>query len=186
MEEPSQQPNKPFELIPLTAEQHPVSGLPKRTTELPFFYLTKKKELLQQNINYEGVDEGGRPIRWTVRPNRDAEIGVPTIDAHEVWVRLIIPVIEQHRFNFGKIPEILPLGGVRQCLRMLGWGIGGHQARRLLRGLNQIGAAWCEADFLVSITGQDGQVKLVPIKGKFSRLSIWGTKHIQPKTSVKD
>jgi hypothetical protein len=180
MEEPNQQRNKPFELIPLTPEQHPVTGLPKRTTELPFFYLTKKKELLQKNITYEGVDESGRPIRWTVRPNRDPEIGVPTIDAHEVWVRLIIPVIEQHRSNGGKIPEILPLGGVRQCLRMLGWGVGGHQARRLLRGLNQIGAAWCEADFFLAIIDSTGQQKFVPIKGKFSRLSIYaiGENHL--------
>src|SRR6266702_1830711 len=180
MEEPNQQPAKAFELLPLAAEQHPVSDLPKPTTELPFFYLTKKKELLQQNIHYEGVDEAGRPIRWTVRPNRDPEIGVPAIDAHEIWVRLIIPVIEHHRSGAGKIPEILPLGGVRQCLRMLGWGIGGHQARRLLRGLNQIGAAWCEADFFLPITDPTGQLKLVPIKGKFSRLSIYaiGENHL--------
>lgn len=178
--ETNQQPTASFELIPLTAEQHPVTSLPKRTTELPFFYLTKKKELLQKNINYEGVDEAGRPIRWTVRPNRDPEIGAPSIDAHEIWVRLIIPTMEHYRTAADKIPEILPLGGVRKSLRMLGWGVGGHQARRLLRGLNQIGSAWCEADFFLPILDAVGQVKLVPIKGKFSRLSIYaiGEKHV--------
>ncbi len=180
MEQSDQQPNKPFELVPLTAEQHPISGHPKRTTELPFFYLTKKKELLAQNISYEGIDEYGRPIRWKVRPNRDPEIGAPAIDAHEVWGRLIIPVIERQRVQTGSIPEILPLGGVRQCLRMLGWGMGGYQAHRLLRALNQIGAAWCEADFFLPVTDQAGQVKLVPVKGRFSRLSIYaiGENHL--------
>lgn len=178
--ETNQQPTTSFELIPLTEEQHPVSALPKRTTELPFFYLTKKKNLLQENINYEGVDEAGRPIRWTVRPNRDPEIGAPAIDAHEIWVRIIIPTMEQHRTSGGGIPEILPLGGVRQCLRKVAWGVGGHQARRLLRGLNQIGAAWCEADFFLPTTDASGKAKLVPVKGKFSRLSIYaiGEKHV--------
>src|SRR4051794_33519996 len=89
--------NQNFNLIPLAPEQPPVSIVPKRTTELPFFYLTKKKELLQQNITYEGVDEFGRPMRWKVRPNRDSDIGEPAIDAHRVWVLLILPAIEHTR-----------------------------------------------------------------------------------------
>jgi hypothetical protein len=178
--EATQHQNPSFELIPLTPGQHAISTPPKRTIELPFFYLTKKKSLLQKNITYEGVDESGRPVHWTVRPNRDPDIGVPGIDAHEIWTRLIIPTIDDHRLRTARVPEIIPLGGVRMCLRMLGWGTGGHQARRLLRGLNQIGAAWCEADFFVSTTAEANQTKLVPVKGKFSRLSIYaiGEKHL--------
>src|SRR5690242_6397846 len=87
--------NQTFELIPLTPEQHPISSPPKRTTDLPFFYLTKKKELLEQPIHYVGVDENGRPIRWTVTPN--TIIGAPAIDAHKIWHQLVIPTIEVHR-----------------------------------------------------------------------------------------
>lgn len=178
--DPEQDQNAPFQLIPLTPDQHPVSTPPRRTTELPFFYLTKKKDLLQQNIVYESVDEAGQQIRWVVRPNRDPEIGVPGIDAHEVWHRLFIPTVEKYRSETNRVPSMVPLGGVRAALRMLDWGTGGHQARRLLRALNQIGAAWCEADFFVWITDRAGQTKLLPIKGKFSRLSIYaiGEKHL--------
>src|SRR6187399_1565149 len=141
MDEASLQQNTSFELIPLTPEQHAVSAPPKRTTDLPFFYLTKQKELLNQPIRYEGVDENGRPIRWTVTPN--TIIGAPAIDAHKIWHQLVIPTIEMHRSEAGKAPEILPLGGVRKCLRALGWTEGGRQARQLLEGLNRIASAWC-------------------------------------------
>src|SRR5437016_3029887 len=104
MEAESTQPIPPFTLLPLTPDQHPVSGLPKRTTELPFFYLTKKKELLDRNISYEGVDEAGNPVRWAVRPNRAPEIGVPAIDAHEIWVRVVIPMIERHQAAANRVP----------------------------------------------------------------------------------
>lgn len=166
-------------LIPLAPEQPPVTIVPKRTTELPFFYLTKKKGLLQQNISYEGVDEYDRPIRWKVRPNRAPDIGEPAIDAHRIWVLLILPAIEHSRAATGRVSQILPLGGVRKCLRVLDWGTGGHQARRLLRALNQIGAAWCEADFFLPVQNA-GKLQLVPIKGKFSRLAIYaiGEKHL--------
>jgi hypothetical protein len=182
MKAESIQPTPPFTLHPLTAGQHPVSKLPKRTTELPFFYLTKKRALLDRDITYQGVDEAGNLIRWTVRPNRAPEIGVPAIDAHEMWVRVVVPAIEKHQQMLGHVPEILPLGGVRACLRMLGWGSGGHQSRRLLRALNQIGAAWCEADFFLPIEDKKGGVELLPIKGKFSRMSIFaiGEKHLTP------
>lgn len=177
MEEPT--PTKPaFELIPLKAEQHPVSRLPKRTTELPFFYLTKQKELLNKPVRYEGVDESGNPIRWTVTPN--TLVGAPAIDAHEIWLRLIVPTIEIARSKTGRVPEILPLGGMRESLRTLGWNEGGHQARQLLRGLHKIQAASCDADFLLPARDKNGQVTFVPIKGIYSRLSIYaiGDKHL--------
>src|SRR3954451_19942557 len=117
-----------FELLPLSPEQYPVSPPPRRTTDLPFFYLTKKKELLAQPIRYEGLDESGRPIRWTVTPN--TIIGAPAIDAHKIWHQLIVPTIEHHRATTGHVPEVLPLGGIRKCLRMVGWTEGGRQARQ--------------------------------------------------------
>jgi hypothetical protein len=167
-----------FQLTPLTSEQHPLSAPPKQITDLPFFYLTKKRELLLLPINYEGIDETGRPIRWKVSPN--TLIGAPAIDAHKIWHQLIIPTIETYRVHFGHVPEILPLGGVRKCLRALGWTEGGRQARQLLTGLNRIASAWCEADFLVPLQDTAGKQRLVAIKGKFSRLTIYaiGEKHI--------
>ena len=170
--------NQTFELIPLSPEQHPISSPPKRTTHLPFFYLTKKKELLEQPIHYVGVDESGRPIRWTVTPN--TIIGAPAIDAHKIWHQLITPTIESYRADTGRVPEILPLGGVRKCLRAVGWTVGGRQARELLAGLNRIASAWCEADFFVPKQDTDGKTRFAPIKGKFSRLSIYaiGEKHL--------
>ena len=47
--------------------------------------------------------------------------------------------MEMRRKPDGQIPEILPLGGIRECLRMLGWKEGGWEARGLLQGLMQIG-----------------------------------------------
>ena len=169
-----------FKLKPLSPGQNPVAGLPKYTTELPFFYLTKRKDLLAKNIAFASVDESARPIIWNVKPNRDPQIGAPGIDAHAVWVLLILPAIENERRNRGMVPQILPLGGMRQCLRQLGWGIGGHQARRLLHSLNQIGAAWCEAEFFLSVRTKAGECQYVPIKGRFSRMSIYalGEKHL--------
>jgi len=170
--------NKTFELLPLTPEQHRVSAPPRRTTDLPFFYLTKKKELLEQPIHYEGADENNRPIRWTVTPN--TIIGAPAIDAHKIWLQLVIPTIEQYRAKTGQVPQILPLGGVRKCLRLIGLTEGGRQARQLLEGLNRIASAWCEADFFVPVQDANNRIRLVPIKGKFSRLSIYaiGEKHL--------
>ncbi len=170
--------NQPFQLQPLSPEEHAVSTPPRRTTDLPFFYLTKKKELLNQPIRYEGIDESGRPIRWTVTPN--TIIGAPAIDAHRIWHKLIIPTIEQHRTKAGRVPQVLPLGGVRKCLRLIGWTEGGRQAREFLAGLNRIASAWCEADFFVPVQDANGKLKFAAVKGKFSRLSIYaiGEKHL--------
>jgi hypothetical protein len=170
--------NSPSPLQPLAYGQHPISTPPRRTTDLPFFYLTKKKELLDQPIRYEGVDETGHPIRWVVTPN--TLIGAPAIDAHKIWHKLIIPTIEQYRASTGRVPQILPLGGVRESLRLIGWTEGGRQARQFLEGLNRIAAAWCEADFFVPVQDAHGKGRFVPVKGKFSRLSIFaiGEKHL--------
>jgi len=74
--------NREFTLVKLAPEQHAVTPVPKFVTELPFFYLTKQKKLLQHDIHYEGNDSYGNPVRWDVIPNRSPKIGVPSIEAH--------------------------------------------------------------------------------------------------------
>jgi hypothetical protein len=165
-------------LVPLKPKQHPVTNLPKFTTEFPFFYLTKQKDLLTRPIDFRGQDSAGNPIRWNVTPST---LGAPGIDAHEVWVKLIKPALDDAK-NGGELPAIIPLGSVRECLRVLGWSIGGWESRDFLKTLNQIGAAWCEADFwlLTTETDEEGKPLLRRIKGSFSRLTLYaiGSTHV--------
>lgn len=169
-----------FELVPLTVDQHEISLVGKTTTDLPFFYLTKRKERLSKPIVFEGTDSEGRPMRWAATPNN--AIGSPAIDAHEAWTRLIKPTWEAYRTPDDRLPSILPLGGVRECLRVVGWGTGGWEGRRLLTALNQIGATWCAADFWIPTREKraDGKPTFRAIKGNFSRLTIFaiGNKHL--------
>jgi hypothetical protein len=171
----------PRTLEPLKPNQHPVTPLPKFTTELPFFYLTKRKDLLNQVINFQSTDSGDKPVRWRVTPN--PTIGAPGIEAHEVWVRLIKPALDAERERMaGKLPSLVPLGSIRECLRTLGRAIGGWESRRLLKCIRQIGSAWCEADFWMPTAERDeeGRVLYRHIKGEFSRISIYsiGSKHV--------
>lgn len=171
----------PRTLQPLKPNQHPVTPLPKFTTELPFFYLTKRKDLLNQVINFQSTDSGDKPIRWRVTPN--LTIGAPGIEAHEVWVRLIKPALDTERERMaGKLPSLVPLGSIRECLRTLGRVIGGWESRRLLKCIRQIGSAWCEADFWMPTAERDeeGRILYRHIKGEFSRISIYsiGSKHV--------
>jgi hypothetical protein len=173
------------ELIPLKPEQHQVILVPKATTDLPFFYHTKKKALLSKNINYQGSDASGHPISWKTIPNRDPEIGVPGIDAHEVWFRIVKPTIDLRLNLFDESSYIIPLGGCRECLRLVSWGEGGFQARRLLKALNQIGMTNCVADIWIPTTDQDAEGKPLfqPIKASFTRMSIYaiGSTHLSER-----
>ena len=72
----------PPELIPLTAQQHAVTRLPKFTTELPFFYLTKQTAARSKPIHFQTTDAQGKPVTWQVKPNDT--VGIPGIEAHEV------------------------------------------------------------------------------------------------------
>jgi hypothetical protein len=171
----------PRTLQPLKPNQHPVTPLPKFTTELPFFYLTKRKDLLNQVINFQSTDSEDKPVRWRVTPN--PTIGAPGIEAHEVWVRLIKPALDAERERMeGKLPSLVPLGSIRECLRTLGRAIGGWESRRLLKCIRQIGSAWCEADFWMPTAERDeeGRILYRHIKGEFSRISIYsiGSKHV--------
>jgi len=164
-----------FELIPLKPEQHTVTFVPRLTLELPFFNLTVRHKNIPKVIKYEGRDEAGRPIRWEVYQDTSEEIGAPAVEAHEVWYLLVKPSIDASRRPDGSIPEIIPLGGIRECLRKVGWTAGGHQARELLKVLTQISFAGCVADLWVP-TGEydpEGKTRFLQIKGRFSRMSVY-------------
>ena len=169
------------ELIQLEDGQHQVVLVPKATTDLPFFYLTKQKARLRENIRYEGEDTQGRPIRWQVFPNSNPAIGAPGIDAHEAWMRLVKPTFDWHSTS-GQALGILPLGKLREALRVVGWGEGGWEARRLLKALHQIGAASCVADLWLPTVHKDeaGNPTFQHINATFSKMTIYaiGSKHL--------
>jgi hypothetical protein len=92
-----------------------------------------------------------------------------------VWYLLVKPSIDSHRLPSGGIPEIIPLGGIRECLRKIGWTIGGHQGHELIKALTQIAFAGCVADLWVP-TGEhdiEGKERFLQIKGRFSRMSVY-------------
>lgn len=149
--------------------------MPKTTTDLPFFNLTYRKKEIPKTIKYEGVDEAGHPIRWEVYHDRSEDYGPAGVEAHEVWYLLIKPAIDASRTTEGSIPQIIQLGGMRECLRMVGWSAGGHQARELIKSLTQIAFAGCVADlwFPTGEMDEDGKQKYLQIKSRFSRLSVY-------------
>lgn len=171
-----------FELIPLKPEQHTLAFVPKLSTELPFFNLTSKRKDIPKVIKYQGRDAAGRPLRWEVYQDTSKEIGAPAVEAHEVWYMLVKPSIDSQRLPDGKIPEIIPLGGMRECLRKVGWTIGGHQAHELIKALTQISFAGCVADLWVPTGERDaeGKEKFLQVKGRFSRMSVYaiGERHL--------
>jgi hypothetical protein len=164
-----------FELIPLNPEQHTLTFVPKLTIELPFFNLTARRKDIPKVIKYRGRDAEGRPINWEVYQDTSTEIGAPAVEAHEVWYLLVKPSIDSHRLPSGGIPEIIPLGGIRECLRKVGWTVGGHQGHELIKALTQIAFAGCVADLWVP-TGEhdhEGKERFLQIKGRFSRMSVY-------------
>lgn len=164
-----------FELIPLKPDQHTLAFVPKLSTELPFFNLTSRRKDIPKVIKYQGRDTSGRPIRWEVYQDTSREIGAPAVEAHEVWYLLVKPSIDSYRQPDGNIPEIIPLGGIRECLRKVGWTSGGYQAHELIKALTQISFAGCVADLWLP-TGerdQDGKERFLQIKGRFSRMSVY-------------
>lgn len=168
------------DLIPLTTYEPPITYLPKFTTDLPFFYLTKQKEQLLRDIDFQTVDSEDRPLRWKVSPHK---VGAPGIEAHEVWIKLIKPAIDRERSRReGKIYSIIPLGSVNGSLKALGWGAGGWQQEKLFRCIKQIGYAACEADFWLPTTtiDQEGRQLYRHVKGAFNRMSLYaiGSKHV--------
>ena len=164
-------------------DQHRVTAVPKIVSDLPFFSLTHKKHEIPQIIKYEDIDETGRKVHWEVYPNTSHNIGAPGVEAHRVYHLLVKPSIDAVRDPATRrIPELIPLGGVRECLRKVGWTPGGHQGRELLKALTQIAFAGCVADFYMP-TGrlsQDGKELFFSLKGHFSRMSVYaiGERHL--------
>jgi len=164
-----------FELLPLKPEQHTITFVPKLSLELPFFNLTARRKDIPRVIKYKGRDAAGRPLNWEVYQDSSEEIGAPAVEAHEVWYLLVKPSIDSHRLSNRDIPEIIPLGGVRECLRKVGWTSGGYQGHELIKALTQISFAGCVADLWVP-TGerdQEGKERFLQIKGRFSRMSVY-------------
>ncbi len=163
------------ELIPLKPDQHKVTFVPKTTTDLPFFNLTYRRKDIPKAVKYEGIDPAGHPISWQVFHNTNEEVGPAGVEAHEVWYLLIKPAIDSNRKSDGTIPQIIPLGGMRHCLRMSGWSEGGHQARELIKCLTQIAFAGCVADlwFPTGEIDEEGKEKFLQIKSRFSRMSVY-------------
>ena len=163
------------ELIPLNSDQHKVTFVPKTTTDLPFFNLTYRRKEIPKAVKYEGLDRAGHPISWQVFHNTNSEIGHAGVEAHEVWYMLIKPRIDANRKIDGTIPQIIQLGGMRHCLRMVGWSEGGHQARELIKCLTQIAFAGCVADlwFPTGEIDEEGKERFLQIKARFSRMSVY-------------
>jgi hypothetical protein len=179
--------SKPAKLLSF---HHKVTSVPKITTDLPFFNLTQNKKDIPRVIKYQDTDPQGRNIVWEVYPDRSPEIGAPGVEAHRVYHLLVKPSIDAARRNgmTDRIPEIIPLGGVRECLRKVGWSAGGRQARRLVKVLTQIAFAGCVADFHLP-TAQldpDGKQLYVSLKGRFSRMSVYaiGERHLSREELV--
>lgn len=170
------------ELIPLKPDQHKVTFVPKTTTDLPFFNLTYRRKDIPKAVKYEGIDPSGHPISWQVFHNTHSEVGPAGVEAHEVWYMLIKPGIDASRKEDGTIPQIIRLGGMRHCLRMVGWSEGGHQARELIKCLTQIAFAGCVADlwFPTGEIDDEGKEKFLQIKSRFSRMSVYaiGEQHL--------
>jgi len=164
-----------FELIPLKPEQHTLTFVPRLSIELPFFNLTLRKKDIPSVIKYVGRDDAGHPIRWEVYQDTSDEIGAPAVEAHEVWYLLVKPSIDSQRRPDGSVPEIIPLGGLRECLRKVGWSEGGFQARELIKALTQISFTGCVADLWLPTGEQDteGKQRFLQIKGRFSRMSVY-------------
>lgn len=163
------------ELLPLKPNQHTVTFVPGVTTDLPFFNLTYNKRNTPTEIKYEGKDDAGNPMRWEVYHNTSENIGYAGVLAHEVWYLLIKPMIDASRQASGEIPQIIQLGGIRECLRMIGWTAGGHEARELIKVLSQIAFAGVVADLWFPTGEFDaaGKQKFLQVKGRFSRLSVY-------------
>ncbi|MGH9763900.1 MAG: hypothetical protein ACREDR_20725, partial [Blastocatellia bacterium] len=176
-------PAKPARLLTFNPDQYKVTAVPKITTDLPFFSLTQRKKDIPRVIKYHDTDGHGREIHWEVYPNTSPEIGPPGVQAHQVYHLLVKPSVDAARDPAtGRIPELIPLGGVRESLRKIGWSAGGHQARQLLKVLTQIAFAGCVADFCLPMgqPGPEGEQSHFVLKGRFSRMSVYaiGERHL--------
>ena len=160
------------DLVPLQQNQPTVTFVPLKQTENPFFHLSYDRRKKPEGVDFQYTDEAGNVNKWEVQYNT-TKIGYPGIQAHEIWYLLIKPAIDSARKKHGKIPSIIPLGGVRECLRMVGWSAGGGQAKKLLKAISQIGASYCIAElyFPTSEKNEEGRRDYQFFSAEFNRLS---------------
>jgi hypothetical protein len=124
-----------------TLTETKVTLSPAGVNEYPFFCLSRRPAHLKRNIEWRGADNEGRAFTWKVKPNSD---GLPGEAAWEIWLTIIQPLL--HASQPLRHGLLIPLGGVRHCLRVLGWTISGANARVLTRALSQIAGATIEFD----------------------------------------
>lgn len=125
----------------LTLTEMQVTLSPAGANEYPFFCLSRKPAHLKRNIEWRSTDNEGRQFTWKVKPNSD---GLPGEAAWEIWLTIIQPLL--HASQPLKHGQLIPLGGVRHCLRVLGWTISGANSRVLTKALSQIAGATIEFD----------------------------------------
>jgi len=124
-----------------TLTETEVTLSPAGVNEYPFFCLSRRPAHLKRDIEWRGADDEGRLFTWKVKPNSD---GLPGEAAWEIWLTIIQPLL--HASQPLRHGLLIPLGGVRHCLRVLGWTISGANARVLTRALSQIAGATVEFD----------------------------------------
>ena len=96
--------------------------------------------------------------------------------AWEIWLTIIQPLLYAHQpLRHGML---IPLGGIRHCLRVLGWTESGPNAEVLIRGLKQIAGAsvefeiWQPLPQSAQLASSDG-ANYRRVCGKGTRLSSY-------------
>ncbi len=122
-----------------TLAETEVTLSPAGVAEWPFFCLSRMPAHRQRKIECCGTDDAGRPFKWLVTAGSD---GMPGEAAWEIWLTIIQPLLHAHQpLRHGML---IPLGGLRHCLRVLGWTESGPNAEVLIRGIKQIAGASVE------------------------------------------
>lgn len=152
-----------------TLTETQVTLSPAGVAEWPFFCLSRIPAHRRRKIECCGTDDAGRPFKWLVTAGSD---GMPGEAAWEIWLTIIQPLLHaQQPLRHGML---IPLGGIRQCLRVLGWTESGPNARVLIQGLKQIAGASVEFEIwqpLPQPTAEEANYRRVC--GKGSRLSSY-------------
>jgi hypothetical protein len=146
-----------------------VTFSPAGVTEFPYFCLSRKPTHLKRDIQWRGIDYEGRQLTWNVKPNSN---GLPGEAAWEIWLTIIQPLIHAHQpLRHGML---IPLGGVRQCLRVLDWTVSGANAKVLTKALNQIAGATIEYDIWLPLqqSGPQGETHR-RVRGRGPRILVY-------------
>jgi hypothetical protein len=146
-----------------------VTFSPAGVTEFPYFCLSRKPEHLKRDIEWRGIDCEGRQLTWNVKPNSN---GLPGEAAWEIWLTIIQPLLHAHQpLRHGML---IPLGGVRHCLRVLDWTISGANAKVLTKALNQIAGATIEYDIWLPLqqSGPQGEIHR-RVRGRGPRILVY-------------